>query len=166
MDVQKLMALAARIDELDYYQLLGLQRNADSFDIRRAYHRRARTLHPDLYFEHENEQLKTAIDRVYKRVTEAYLVLRDDDKRNYYNQGLTGLKKRLRYTDEDEKRFKEDKVSAGGSTPQGRKLFQEAERLYNEGDRTKAIQTLRMAATFESKNAFFQKRLREWESEK
>ncbi len=166
MDIQKLMALASRIDELDYYQLLGLQRNANSGDIRVAYHRRARTLHPDLFFESTDEQLKVAIDRVYKRVTEAYLVLRDDDKRAYYNEGLTVPQKRLRYTDEDEKRLRENKVAAGGTTPQGRKLYQEAERLYQSGDRVKAIQTLRMASTFESKNVFFQKRLREWESAK
>lgn len=61
MDIQKLMALASRIDELDYYQLLGLQRTQQRRYPGAAIHRRARTLHPDLFFESTDEQLKVAI---------------------------------------------------------------------------------------------------------
>ena len=165
MDIQKLMTLASRIDQLDYYQLLGIQRDASHGDLRQAYHRRARTLHPDLFFEHEDQALKEAIDQIYKRVTEAYLVLREPEKRKYYDQGLTAPNKRLRYTDEDEKRRREGKTAQGGTTPQGRKLYEEAARLHQAGSLQKAVQTLRMALTFEKDNAFFKERLQTWERE-
>ena len=63
----------------DYYQILGVTRDADAEDIKRAYRKLARKFHPDVSKE------KNAEER-FKEVAEAYEVLRDSDKRAAYDQ--------------------------------------------------------------------------------
>jgi curved DNA-binding protein len=63
----------------DYYETLGVARDASTEDIRRAYRRLARENHPDVNKEPGAE------DR-FKRISEAYDVLRDPDKRGRYDR--------------------------------------------------------------------------------
>lgn len=63
----------------DYYKVLGLERDADQSEIKRAYRRLARKYHPDVSTETEAE------DR-FKEVSEAYEVLKDPEKRAAYDQ--------------------------------------------------------------------------------
>gem|GEM_PF-1194696 len=134
MDLSKFTSLAAKIDTLNYYQILGLKQDAPVREIKRAYHKRARSIHPDNFFNHPDKTFKEAIDKIFKRINEAYLVLRDEKKRNLYDRGLVGPNKRLRYTDEDEQAIRREAKEAEGATPQGRKYFAEAKRLQNKGD--------------------------------
>jgi len=62
----------------DYYELLGVEREADPADIKRAYKRLARKYHPDVSTEQDAEER-------FKEVGEAYDVLRDKDKRATYD---------------------------------------------------------------------------------
>jgi curved DNA-binding protein len=64
----------------DYYAMLGVNKNANSDDIKKAYRRLARKYHPDL-----NPGDKTAEAR-FKEVTEANEVLSDVDKRSQYDR--------------------------------------------------------------------------------
>lgn len=63
----------------DYYQIMGLTRNAASEDIKRAYRKLARKFHPDVSKE------KNAETR-FKELSEAYQVLSDPEKRAAYDQ--------------------------------------------------------------------------------
>ena len=64
----------------DYYETLGVQRGADTEEVRKAYRKLARKYHPDL-----NPGDKSAEDR-FKNVQEAYDVLSDSKKRQMYDQ--------------------------------------------------------------------------------
>ena len=65
----------------DYYEVLGIDKNATEADIKRAYRRMARKYHPDLNKEHPKEA-----EENFKKVNEAYHVLSDADKRAQYDQ--------------------------------------------------------------------------------
>jgi curved DNA-binding protein len=69
------MALAYK----DYYEVLGVPRDADQDAIRRAYRKLARKYHPDLNSESDAE------DR-FKELGEAYEVLSDPEKRQRYDR--------------------------------------------------------------------------------
>jgi molecular chaperone DnaJ len=64
----------------DYYQALGVGRDADVEEVRKAYRRLARKHHPDL-----NPGDKAAEDR-FKKVQEAYDILSDPKKKQMYDQ--------------------------------------------------------------------------------
>lgn len=71
----------------DYYEILGVDRNATETDIKRAYRRLAMEYHPD-----RNDGDPAAEER-FKEVTEAYEILRDPDKRARFDRfGESGLR--------------------------------------------------------------------------
>jgi molecular chaperone DnaJ len=73
----------------DYYEVLGVSKNASEADIKRAYRRMAIKYHPDKNPDDKEAEAK------FKECAEAYEVLSDPEKRkrydNYGHEGLRGM---------------------------------------------------------------------------
>jgi DnaJ-class molecular chaperone len=68
----------------DYYQILGVNRNANNADLKKAYFKMAKEYHPDV---NKSEGAKEK----FAEVNEAYETLGDDGKKRIYDQtGMTG----------------------------------------------------------------------------
>ena len=69
----------------DYYEILGVQRDANKNDIKKAFRQLARQFHPDVSDEPDAESK-------FKEINEAYAVLSDEEKRSRYDRfGHAGL---------------------------------------------------------------------------
>ncbi|MGA8535153.1 MAG: molecular chaperone DnaJ [Candidatus Tumulicola sp.] len=65
---------------LDYYEILGVARNASGDEIKQAYRRLARRHHPDVSHDKSDAELR------FKTINEAYEVLSDPNKRAQYDR--------------------------------------------------------------------------------
>ena len=65
----------------DYYQLLGVPRNASDEEIKKAYRKLAMQYHPD-----RNPGKEDWANQKFKEINEAYGVLGDQEKRNQYDR--------------------------------------------------------------------------------
>ena len=70
----------------DYYEILGVPRNASLDDLKAAFRQQARQYHPDVNKSPDAEER-------FKEINEAYAVLSDDDRRSVYDRfGHAGLR--------------------------------------------------------------------------
>jgi molecular chaperone DnaJ len=67
------------MDKRDYYEILGVKKDASKEDLKKAYRKLVKTYHPDVNKESDAEDK-------FKEIQEAYEVLSDDTKRTAYDQ--------------------------------------------------------------------------------
>ncbi|XP_046676525.1 dnaJ homolog subfamily C member 7 isoform X2 [Homalodisca vitripennis] len=70
----------------DYYKILGVERNASTDDIKKAYRKRALVHHPDRHANASDGEKKEQ-EKKFKEVGEAYGILSDPKKRARYDNG-------------------------------------------------------------------------------
>ena len=70
------------VTKRDYYEILGVDRNASDDELKKAFRKLARQYHPDLQ---SGETQKKAAEEKFKEVAEAYEVLSDQEKRRRYD---------------------------------------------------------------------------------
>ena len=73
----------------DYYAILGIDKNADEKEIKRAYKKMAIKYHPDR--NSETEESKKLAEKKFIDINDAYTVLSDPKKRSMYDQGVDPL---------------------------------------------------------------------------
>lgn len=77
-----------RLDELNYYALLGVGVDADKPAIRNAYFALSKVFHPDTMFGKELGSYKSKMEAVFRRLTEAYDILAKKRTRDEYDNYL------------------------------------------------------------------------------
>jgi curved DNA-binding protein CbpA len=75
------------LDRLDYYRLLGVERVAAASQVKKAFLQITAKFHPDRHRQ-ADEQIRTAMYDIFKRLNEAYRVLTDPEKKALYDQQL------------------------------------------------------------------------------
>lgn len=158
---QETKELAARLDQLDYFEVLGVPRDAVLADIKEQYHSLQRAYHPDTFYQSPDTELKEAVFRIAKRLSEAYVVLRDPTRRERYLQDVSGRHRsaKLRFTEQSETELRDAQEALQGRTLQGRNLVSKALKAIEEGDLRSAERDLKTALLFEPKNAALKERL-------
>lgn len=112
----------------DYYQVLGVDKKAAADEIKKAYRKLAVKWHPD-----KNPNNKKASEEKFKKISEAYAVLSDPEKRQQYDTFGSADQFRQQYSQEDIFRgFDLDEIlrgfGFGGARGGGRTTFRTSRR--------------------------------------
>lgn len=107
--------LAAHLDRIDYYSLLGVARDAPVEQIRDAFHKFALRFHPDQHIDDPEQQSRVL--RIFKRGSEGYRVLLDPVLRARYDSALGRGESRLSPDAERTVVASEAKVSTVAEAP-------------------------------------------------
>jgi DnaJ-class molecular chaperone len=154
----EVLKLANGIEQLDYYQVLSVERMASLGMLRKAYHAMSRRYHPDRFFHLADGPLKDGIARIAKRVAEAYITLRDPQKRRFYDQQLAQTQGAgVRYTEQSAQAQKQAKVEETGKTEKGRQAYRQGMQELQKKNFVAAERAFKMALAYEPENALFQK---------
>ena len=148
-----------RLDQLSYYDLLGVSAGTPSSDIRTAFFRMSDDLHPDRYHMMADRELKERLETIYARICEAYRVLTTPEKRTAYARLLTEGKKRLTSTDRE---------SRAPQSPEDSIRHEEAKKFFRLGmlslgsrDFKGAVMNFNFARSFEPQAAIINQKLGE-----
>ncbi len=157
--------LAMQLDGLSYYQVLRVDPRASAGQVRAAYHQLSRQYHPDRYFHLAECPFKQHIYRISKRITEAYVVLREPGSRAQYDQQLGASQgARVRYTEESAQAQKKAKEEVTAKTEKGRKSYQQGLAEVKKQNFPAAERAFKMALVFEPENELFKKALADAQS--
>lgn len=89
--VRRVQQVHQLLDQLSYYQLLGLEPSATSEQLRTAYFELSLEFHPDRFLLLRSGDIKEKIYKIFRRVNEAYSVLADERRRAAYDQSALGI---------------------------------------------------------------------------
>jgi CheY-like chemotaxis protein len=163
-------AFRARVADLydhlasrDYFELLGVAREASAAAVKDAYFERSIDFHPDRFMQLDDAELRKQIYEVFKRITEAFKVLSDPDARGDYERQLAAdSDPLLRYEDLGRARrsvAEDDQPLA--TSPAGRKYTNFAELAERNGNLKSARMYLTLASQCEPNNEALRQRLDE-----
>jgi DnaJ-class molecular chaperone len=157
----EIRALAGLIEELDYYQLLEIPKDAPTSSVKRAYHAVSRRLHPDANRRLAGDE-RRLLEGIARRVCEAYQVLRDGRRRRAYDSQLSaGRGARMQLAEAEARAEQEALEHHLGKTPHGRRFFNLARADLDRGGLASAHRNLKTALTFEPGNDYFRRKLDE-----
>ncbi len=150
-----------------YYEVLGIERDADEKTIKKGYFDRSKEFHPDRFRRFQSlGSFKKLIDEVYRRVGEAYRILTDEEQRAVYNQSLppepnlAGIEDILReqvQAERDERRGEERRRRRIETNPilqrfkRAKGFFEQAKELEAVGKLGEAMRAAQMATTYDDR---------------
>ncbi|MCB0218178.1 MAG: DnaJ domain-containing protein [Chrysiogenetes bacterium] len=146
---------AMMLDQMDYFQVLRVPHDANAADVKSAFFKQSKTWHPDRFYRRVPEDTYRQVMDVYKRISEAYSILRDENLRKLYIKRVTGPNRaqNLRYdksAEEAKARAKKDEDVA--QTEPGKRYVKLAATSINQKNFPSADMNLKLAMSMESEN--------------
>lgn len=94
---QAIATLHARLDQVDYYELLGVPYDADKKSIKRAYYALAPDFHPDKFFRRQIGSYRPRVEAIFTRLSLALEVLTSPEKKSLYDaeNGIAARRARM-----------------------------------------------------------------------
>lgn len=159
----------ARIETQTYYQLLDVPPEVDPAALTSKYHGLTRRFHPDLFGQSPTPTARET-GRLYRRINEAYAVLKDARRRKLYDRGLAGPPHTwtLRLTKEAEQRAQRQRRIRRGDTRLGQTYWTMAREILERARENEvsirpalreSARLLRLALAFEPENEHFRNAL-------
>lgn len=151
-----LQAIHRNLQKLNHYQLLGIDPQASPSRIHAAYRDLSKQFHPDRFFQEKDAILQDLAKETFKRVVEAFMVLKASARRKEYDETLLAPAKAG---------VSEGPPSAprltGPTTRQGKKFFDLAMAALRDRKLDTAKLNLKLALQAEPDNPVLRKKLDE-----
>lgn len=149
-----------RLEQLDYYTLLGVEPHATSDEIRAAFHQFALKFHPDRHSGADAAKLARAA-QIYRRGAEAYRILTSPEMRRVYDVGLGAGKLRFdpEEADRESRRPKSSTASFSVKSASARPFVSKAQAAFKQGDLQTAKLNLQIALKHEPGNVWLEAQL-------
>lgn len=164
-----IMAWLEVLDDLTYYELFGIDPEASDDQVRAAFHRFCDAFHPDRHLGRSEPQ-RAALSRIFKRGTEACLVLSDEALRAQYDGQIATPDSRRPSRIGPSYRTRQPSQVSGiprleeaARSPSSRPFARRAEELIQIGDFRQAKLQLVMANHLDPDNEVLEAALREIE---
>ncbi|MBJ92944.1 MAG: hypothetical protein CMP23_00565 [Rickettsiales bacterium] len=165
-------AIAAVLDEIDNYQLLRLKGGAPIPDVEKAYAAQSKMFHPDNYFGVGDAKFQRAVTSIFKKLNEAYQVLKDAELKKMYDKkmGFRGpvasagkSSRRRRGIGKEELEAEKEVLAAGGvvSDKNAIKYWELAEIATMNKDWNGVVMNLQFALNYEKANPVLKEKLAE-----
>jgi DnaJ-domain-containing protein 1 len=143
------LGIAERLNDMDYFTLLNLEQSADDPTVRKAFRSLATHYHPDRLGQTNDRVLHDSVSAIYRRITEAYSVLRDPQRRSDYCAGLEQGIVRFDADLAERRRYAEREAAIPGKTPAGRTHYEAAQTALRDGNTAAAKAEIRAALLYE-----------------
>lgn len=125
--IKKIQGAFESIGRLNYYEILGVSREAGRDEIKRAYFRLAKEYHPDRHFEAGMDSMTPMLEGLFRAITEAYDTLLMEGTRKEYDAEFTM------------KKFQGRKEEPAKGTANAAGFFSQGEQALKKGDLKAAL---------------------------
>lgn len=149
------------LDELDYYQLLGLERDADPAGFEPAFRAQSRMLHPDRVARLGQASVTRQATTIYRTVNEAYRCLKEPESKAQYDQELAAGQLRISESGRSEAKAAGEANAdpdKAARTEKGGKYWRLALQQWRDEDYQGCVMNIQFALNFERDNEVF----KEW----
>ncbi len=115
----------------DYFEILGVSKNASTAEIKKAYFSLAKQYHPDRLYAEASAEVRNLADELFNLVSQAHDVLTDEDRRAQYLEDLSsGVKRNV--SSEVSKILSAEGIFQKGEMALRKRDYQRARELFTE----------------------------------
>ncbi len=143
----KIMELYDKIDGMDYFEVIGVGKDDPTNQIKAVYYKLARVYHPDRFGKVTQPEMRRRVYDVFKRMTEAYQVLSDEDRRKKYLRSIQEKREleTLRMREPMVKQAPQQASAYKIRSANARKFFDLGDKAKSEGNLKSALMNYKLA---------------------